>query len=67
MKTSVNVLYKHVEGWHVFYSDDLPGLYVTSQNPKIAFEDVAPSIAKLIELDEKIKVRVEVELTFWRY
>jgi hypothetical protein len=62
-RTSICAKYKSVEGWHVFDSDDLPGLYVASKDPVAAYEDVAPAIEALLELDEGIKVEAKPEMT----
>lgn len=56
-KTSICAHYKSVDGWHVFYSDELPGLYVASKDAEAAFMDVAPAIEKLLHLDEGIQCR----------
>lgn len=63
-KTSICVEYKFVDGWHVFASEALPGLYVASQDAKKAFDDVAPSIQMLLKLDEGIDCEVETEPGF---
>ena len=47
----VNIRYKCRDEWHIFTSDDLPGLYVASKDVKKAFEDVPVAVNKLIELD----------------
>lgn len=60
-KTSIRVQYKQADGWHVFFSDELPGLYVANKNPRKALKNVVPSIEQLIELDGGVKVRVEIE------
>jgi hypothetical protein len=62
--TSFRVDYKSREGWHVFTSASLPGLYVASQDPKKAYEDIGGAIAKLVELDTGIACRVTPELSF---
>ena len=62
--TSIMIEYKHVEGWHVFSSAELPGLYVASMDAREAFNDVATAIAKLLELNDGIKCKVEPELSF---
>lgn len=49
---SINVRHKYAGGWHVFFSEELPGLYVASQDYKIALDDVGPAITKLIELND---------------
>lgn len=62
--TSIGVQYKHAEGWHVFFSDDLPGLYVASEDPRKAYDDIAPAIEKLIKLDTGVTVTAEPQLSF---
>jgi hypothetical protein len=62
--TSLMIEYKHVEGWHVFTSKDLPGLYVASMDARSAFEDIPTAIQKLLELNDGIKCKVEQELSF---
>lgn len=62
-KTSIEVKYKGVDGWHIFESDELVGLLVASKDPKTAFNDVATSIEKLLMLDEGITCTARPELT----
>lgn len=52
---SVRVTYKHVDGWHVFTSPDLPGLYIASNDPEKAFRDVSKGIEALLKADEGIE------------
>lgn len=54
-KTSICVNYKYAEEWHVFSSEDLPGLYIASKSAEAAYKDVAPAIEKLLELNENVK------------
>lgn len=67
MTTSICVSYKCADDWHVFSSDDLPGLYVASKVAKVAFEDVATSIEKLILLNENIHIKAVPELSFKQF
>lgn len=62
-KTSVCVRYRGVEGWNVFDSDGLPGLYVASKDAAVAFNDVAPAIEALLFLDEGVECTARPELT----
>lgn len=62
--TSINVQHKYRDGWHVFYSDDMPGLYVASDDPRKAYDDIAPSIEKLIKLDTGVSVTAKPQLSF---
>ena len=60
----VKVDYGFRDGWHVFTSNDVPGLYVTSEDPKTAFNDVAPSIETLARLNDGIECVVQPLLTY---
>lgn len=62
--TSIDVKYRHVDGWHVFTSDSIPGLYVANKDPELAFNDVALSIKKLLWLNERVKCEVVAERSF---
>lgn len=59
INTPICVKYKQVDGWHVFSSDDLLGLYVVSQNFELAFNDVALVIQKLLKLNEGIDAKIQ--------
>ena len=67
MVASVCARYKNVEGWHVFQSDELPGLYVASRDAERAFHDVALSIQTLVRLDEGIDCTVVPEKSFQEF
>ena len=62
--TSIHVDYKHVDGWHVFSSKDLPGLYVAHADAETAFNDVTESIEKLVFLDTGVQCHVAPEMSF---
>lgn len=63
--SSVAVRYKYtLDGWHVFTADELPGLYVASQDAETAYNDVAPSIEMLLLLDEGVECTIRPELPF---
>ena len=38
---TINVQYKNIEGYHVFTSDDVDGLYIASKDPRKAFKAAA--------------------------
>jgi hypothetical protein len=65
--TSVQAQYKAVDGWHIFTSRDVPGLYVASKDAKIAYDDVALSIQMLLRLNEGIECEVRAEQTFQEF
>jgi hypothetical protein len=56
-EASICVRYKFVDGWHVFQSEDVDGLYVASTDARKAFEDVAPSIELLMKLNEGVQCK----------
>ncbi len=62
--TLICVRYKNTDGWHIFESDELPGLLVASKDAKIAFDDIGPSIKMLLELDEGIVCNVYQKMSF---
>lgn len=66
--TSIQVKYRHMlDGWHVFTSDELPGLYVASKDAELAYHDVATAIEKLLLLDEGIKCKTRLEVPFGQF
>lgn len=62
--TTIEVNYKHVEGWHVFTADSIPGMYVASKDAELAYNDIAPSLQQIIELEFGVKCEVMQELPF---
>lgn len=62
--TSIRVDYKHVDGWHIFTSGAVPGLYVASTSPEKAFNDVPVAVEKLLKLNAGIECRVAAETPF---
>ena len=62
--TSLCIEYKHVDGWHVFSSKDLPGLYIASKDAREAFEDVGPALEELFKLNAGISCKAQPELSF---
>ena len=55
---TVSVKYEFRDGYHIFTSDDVYGLYVASKDPDKAFSHVAASIEKLIKLNDGIDMQV---------
>lgn len=64
VETSICAKYKTVDGWHIFESDDLPGLYIASKDAERAYNDIGPAIEKLIRLDEGLAVKVSAEKSY---
>jgi hypothetical protein len=61
---AIRVAYRFIDGYHIYTSDDVYGLYVASQDAQKAYAAVAPSLQKLIELNEGITCQVEPALLF---
>jgi hypothetical protein len=61
---TVCVQYRYIDGYHVFTSDDVYGLYVASQDAREAFSNIAPAIELLVKLNEKIDCVVEPAVSF---
>jgi hypothetical protein len=61
---TIRVVYRFIDGYHVYTSDDVHGLYVAHQDARQAYEAVAPSLEKLIQLNDGIVCRVEPALTY---
>ena len=64
---TICVNYRNIEGYHVFTSDDVYGLYVASKDPLKAFKSVAPSLQKLVKLNYKIDITVEPADSFQEF
>ncbi len=62
--TSIKVCYKYADDWHVFTSDDLPGLYVAHQNAEVAYNDVTLSIKTLIRLSTGADCDIQPQVPF---
>lgn len=56
--------YRVIDGWHVFTSDQVRGLYVANPDQHLAYESVAPTIEKLLAENESVRVAVKPVLTF---
>ena len=50
--TAIRVTYRFIDGLHVYTSDDVYGLYVANRDPRRAYDAVAPSLQRLISLNE---------------
>lgn len=56
--TTIRVQYQFIDGYHVFTSEDVYGLYVASRNPEKAFGNIQASIEQLIKLNHGINIEV---------
>ena len=60
----ITVDYRCINGYHVYTSTDVYGLYVANSDPEAAYNAVGPSLEKLIKLNEGIVCRVRPMMTF---
>jgi hypothetical protein len=56
--TVVIVNRKERDGWFVYTSDDIPGLYVASHDDQVAYDDLPASIRLLVKLNHGIECQV---------
>jgi hypothetical protein len=64
LKGEIRVGYKYLDGWHIFSSKDVRGLYVASKSAEKAYADVGPSIETLLRLSTGQRMKVEPLLAF---
>ena len=64
---TVQVAYSFRDGYHIFTSDEIYGLYVASRDARQAYESVAPAIRELARLNHQIDIEVEASLSFERF
>lgn len=63
IEAAILVDYRVVEGWHVFTSSQIRGLYVSNPDQQLAFEAIGPAIEKLLAENEHVHVAVRPALT----
>ena len=59
----IDIVHRVVDDWHVFTSDEIFGLYVASEDPKQAYDMLAPAVEELLRLNEGLEVRAEAMFT----
>ena len=64
---TVAVEYRYIDGYHVFTSNDVYGLYVASKDPRKAYDAVAPAIQQLLSVNEGISCSVEKSLSLKQF
>jgi hypothetical protein len=55
----IDVEYRYADGWHLFTSRQLKGLYVANRDAETAYNGVGVAIEALLRLNEKLDVRVQ--------
>ena len=67
-QATVAVEYRFIDGYHVFTSRDVYGLYVASKDPRKAFDGVAPAIQQLLTKEWPAASRRRYLCSsFWRH
>ena len=62
--SKLEVSYQKIEGWHVFTSPDVAGLYVASPDPRKAYDDVASAVRCLFLMnDHKLIKKIKSPFT----
>jgi hypothetical protein len=61
---TIHAQYRFVDGYHVFTSEDVRGLYVASKDPEQAFDSVCPVLQELVTLKLKVPCTIEPTMTF---
>ena len=61
---AIRVTYRFIDGYHIYTSEDVYGLYVANRDAEAAYNAVGPSLEKLIKLNEGFSYRVEPTMTF---
>jgi hypothetical protein len=56
---TVAVHYRFIDGYHVFTSHEVYGLYVASKDPQRAYQRVGPAIEQLLNVNEGVSCQVE--------
>jgi len=67
MLTTIRVDYSHRDGFHIYSSVDVSGLYVASRDASQAFAEVPDAIALLLRLNEGINVVAEPAAHYRRF
>lgn len=65
--STVAVDYRIIDGWHVFTSEQVKGLYVAHEDCQVAYDAVAPTIEALLSENENVQVEVQPKDTFERF
>jgi hypothetical protein len=65
--TVVVVNRKERDGWFVYTSDDIPGLYVASHDDQIAYDDLPASIRLLVKLNDGIECRISYTVPYTEF
>ena len=62
--TEITVQYRSKDGWHLFTSDQILGLFVASPDMKVAFSDIPETVRLLLKLDYGLDCVVQPKLEY---
>lgn len=65
--TVVIVTRKERDGWFVYTSDDIPGLYVANRDDRVAYNDIPASIRLLVKLNDGIDCQVSHAVSYTEF
>ena len=51
---TLQIEYREIEGYHIFTSPDVFGLYIATKDPARAQALIAPAVVELLRLNEKL-------------
>lgn len=64
IEATILVDYQVIDGWHVFTSTQVKGLYVAHPDQRMAYDAIGPTIEKLLAENERVLATVSPALTF---
>jgi hypothetical protein len=65
--TTVKVQYRHRDGYHIFTSDQVFGLYVATKDAEHAIKLLQPSLETLLDKNYSIKCKLEMAADFCEF
>ena len=61
---AISVRYRFTDGYHIFTSKDVRGLYVASRDPRKAYDDVAEVLQALATKQSGVEVEIVPTMSF---
>lgn len=61
---TIHAQYRFVDGYHVFTSEEVRGLYVASKDAREAYDSVGPVLEELLALKLKTPCEIEPAMSF---
>lgn len=66
-KANINIAYQCEDGYHLFTSDDIFGLFVGGNDLDEAFDSISPMIERLMKLNHDIECTAQPTITLPQY